>query len=148
MSEFNNLFNVDDHRGKGPLELGGDSKKLLMVQVSPNPQQQYRLMEQQKRTNASLERTNNIALNYIWPTFPIGFLVLGTIANLLSIIVFRRKEMKRFSSFCYFFYLNVVNMAVLYVTLSRVIMEFNFNVDIRRLNLVGGKNKKKWNNKK
>lgn len=82
------------------------------------------------------EYTNKIALDYIWPTFPIGFLVLGTVANLLSIIVFRRREMKKFSSFCYFFYLNCVNLAVLYVTMVRVIGEFNFQVDIRRLSLV------------
>ena len=33
------------------------------------------------------EHTNEIALNYIWPTFPIGFLILGTIGNILSIII-------------------------------------------------------------
>ena len=31
--------------------------------------------------------TNKIAIKYIWPTFPIGFLILGTIANILSIII-------------------------------------------------------------
>ena len=43
--------------------------------------------------------------------------------------------MKKFSSFCYFALLNGVNLAVLYVTMVRVIMEFNFNRDIRILNL-------------
>lgn len=81
------------------------------------------------------EYTNRIALNYIWPTFPIGFLILGTIANILSIVIFRRKEMRKYSSFCYFAFLNFVNLAVLYVTLIRVIMEFNFHVDIRGLNM-------------
>ena len=33
------------------------------------------------------EKTNQIAIKYIWPTFPIGFLILGTIANILSIII-------------------------------------------------------------
>lgn len=43
--------------------------------------------------------------------------------------------MRKFSSFCYFAFLNGVNLAVLYVTMVRVIMEFNFNSDIRILNL-------------
>lgn len=89
-----------------------------------------------KMPRKDFEMTNRIALDYIWPTVPIGFLVLGTVANLLSIIVFRRREMKKFSSFCYFFYLNCVNLAVLYVTMVRVMGDFNFHVDIRSLSLV------------
>ena len=79
--------------------------------------------------------TNWLAVNYIWPTFPIGFLVLGTVANILSIVVFLRREMRRFSSFCYFAVLNAVNLAVLYVTLMRVIMDYNFHTDIRTLSM-------------
>lgn len=43
--------------------------------------------------------------------------------------------MRKFSSFCYFAFLNGVNLAVLYVTMVRVIMEFNFNSDIRILSI-------------
>ena len=82
-----------------------------------------------------LEETNDFAVKYIWRRMPIGFLVLGTIANILSIIVFTRKEMRKYSSFCYFAVLNVVNLAFLYVTLTRVIMDFNFKSDIRTLNI-------------
>jgi hypothetical protein len=81
------------------------------------------------------EFTNKIADNYIWPTVPICFLITGTVANILSIIVFTRPEMRKFSSFCYFAFLNAINLAVLYVTMIRVIMEFNFKTDIRKLNL-------------
>lgn len=95
-------------------------------------------LDQHMQSSGEFEFTNKIALDYIWPTFPIAFLLLGTVANLLSIIVFRRREMKKFSSFCYFFYLNCINLAVLYVTMVRVIGEFNFQVDIRRLSLVRG----------
>jgi hypothetical protein len=42
---------------------------------------------QPKQTKNPYEFTNKIAINYIWPTFPIGFLILGTIGNILSIIV-------------------------------------------------------------
>jgi hypothetical protein len=86
-------------------------------------------------SSSKFEYTNRLALNYIWPTVPIGFLILGTIANILSIIIFRRREMRKYSSFCYFAYLNIVNLAVLYVTLIRVIMDFNFLSDIRSFNL-------------
>lgn len=79
--------------------------------------------------------TNNIAEKYIWPIFPIGFLILGTIGNILSIIIFTRREMRKFSSFCYFALLNGVNLAVLYVTMIRVILNFNFHSDIRLINL-------------
>ena len=82
-----------------------------------------------------LADTNDFAVKYIWRRMPIGFLVLGTIANILSIIVFTRKEMRKYSSFCYFAVLNVVNLAFLYVTLTRVIMDFNFKSDIRTLNI-------------
>ncbi|RNA22587.1 FMRFamide receptor-like [Brachionus plicatilis] len=81
------------------------------------------------------EYTNQIAFKYIWPTFPVGFLILGTIANILSIIVFTRKEMRRFSSFCYFAFLNATNLALLYVTLTRVMMDYNLNRDLRTINL-------------
>jgi hypothetical protein len=86
-------------------------------------------------TSSRFEYTNYIAINYIWPVVPIGFVILGTIANILSIIVFTRKEMRKFSSFCYFAFLNGINLAVLYVTMVRAIMEFNFKTDIRQLSL-------------
>jgi hypothetical protein len=85
--------------------------------------------------SSDFEFTNYIAVNYIWPILPIFFLVFGTISNILSIIVFTRKEMKKFSSFCYFAFLNAINLAVLYITLIRVIMEFNFKTDIRVLSI-------------
>ncbi|CAF0717214.1 unnamed protein product [Brachionus calyciflorus] len=79
--------------------------------------------------------TNQIAVNYIWPTFPIGFLMLGTIANILSIIVFTRKEMRRFSSFCYFAFLNATNLALLYITMTHVMLNYNFKIDLRTISL-------------
>lgn len=88
-----------------------------------------------KSSENRFEYTNQIAFKYIWPTFPIGFLILGTIANILSIIVFTRKEMRRFSSFCYFAFLNATNLALLYVTLTRVIMDYNLNRDLRTISL-------------
>jgi hypothetical protein len=90
-------------------------------------------------SSSRFDYTNHIALSYIWPVVPIGFVVLGTVANILSIIVFTRKEMRKFSSFCYFAFLNGINLAVLYVTMMRAIMEFNFHTDIRQLSLVSCK---------
>ena len=42
---------------------------------------------QAKQTKNNYEFTNKIAINYIWPTFPIAFLILGTIGNILSIVI-------------------------------------------------------------
>ena len=135
-----NLF-VDDHIKLAQIGTNRSSTAdQFYNEQSTQSHQQYVNNQQNQQTvaaaNNEFEYTNAIALNYIWPTVPIGFLILGTVANLLSIIVFRRREMKKFSSFCYFFYLNCVNLAVLYITMVRVISEFNFKYDIRRFSLV------------
>lgn len=134
-----NLF-VDDHIKIAQIGTNRSSTAdQLYNEQSTQAHQQYVNQQNQQTVaaaNNEFEYTNAIALNYIWPTVPIGFLILGTVANLLSIIVFRRREMKKFSSFCYFFYLNCVNLAVLYITMVRVISEFNFKYDIRRFSLV------------
>ena len=83
------------------------------------------------KENERFKYGNEIAENYLWPILPNIFLVVGTIANILSIIVFTRKEMRKFSSFCYFAMLNIVNLAFLYVTFLRSIMQYNFEIDIR-----------------
>lgn len=80
-------------------------------------------------------RTNAIAVQYVWPNVSIAFLVIGTIANILSIIVFLRRDMRKYSSFCYFAVLNIINLAYLYTSLTRVILEFSYHTDIRQLNL-------------
>jgi hypothetical protein len=74
---------------------------------------------------------NYIATKYIWPTVPILFLIIGTISNLISIIIFLRRDMRKYSSFVYFGILNIVNLALLYITCIRIILEFNFSIDIR-----------------
>ena len=88
---------------------------------------------------SEFEYTNQFAKKYLWPTVPIVFLLLGTLLNILSILVFIRREMIKFSSFCYFAVLNIVNIAYLFVTMSRSISEYNFDSDIRLLSLFGCK---------
>ena len=80
------------------------------------------------------EYTNRIAI-HVWTTIPIVFLVLGTISNLFSIMVFMRRDMRKYSAFVYFGVLNIVNLALIYVTFMRVIMEFNFKKDLRVINM-------------
>jgi len=84
---------------------------------------------------SEFEHTNYFAKNYLWKTVPIVFLILGTLLNILSILVFLRRDMIKFSSFCYFAALNIVNTAYLFVTMIRSISENNFNSDIRLLSL-------------
>lgn len=43
--------------------------------------------------------------------------------------------MRKHSSFVYFAILNVINLALLYITFIRVIMEFIFKIDIRDINI-------------
>lgn len=80
-------------------------------------------------------KSNQFANKYLWPILPIFFLIIGTFLNIMAILVFIRREMIKFSSFCYFAVLNFVNLAFLYVTIIRIIMEHNFHSDIRKLNL-------------
>lgn len=92
----------------------------------------------QNHTGAAVDTfkySNEFALKFLWPIIPIFFLILGTILNILAILVFLRREMIKYSSFCYFAILNIVNLAFLYVTIIRIIMEHNFKSDIRKLSL-------------
>jgi hypothetical protein len=79
--------------------------------------------------------TNKIAKDYIWKIAPICLLVIGTIGNILSIIVFTQKEMRKYSSFYYFAILNIINLVLLITASVRSIGEFNFSMDIRQINL-------------
>ncbi len=81
------------------------------------------------------EFTNEIAVKYVWRTLPIIFLIFGTVSNIMSILVFMRQEMRKYSSFVYFGILNIINLALIYVTIMRVILEFNFKIDIRSINI-------------
>ena len=84
---------------------------------------------------SEFEYTNEFAKKYLWPTVPIIFLLIGTLLNISSSLVFLRHKMLKSSSFCYFGVLNIVNAAYLLVTMSRSISENNFNSDIRHLSL-------------
>lgn len=84
---------------------------------------------------SEFEYTNEIAKKYLWPIVPIAFLIVGTVLNILSILVFLRHKMIKSSSFCYFAVLNLVNTAYILVTMSRSISEYNFNSDIRLTSL-------------
>lgn len=78
---------------------------------------------------------NYIAATYLWPFMPPIFLCIGTICNTMSIVIFTRPEMRKYSSFVYFAFLNIVNIGALYTNCIRGIMDFNFGVDIRSQNL-------------
>ena len=62
---------------------------------------------------------NWIATTYLWPVMPPLFMLIGTVTNILSIMIFTRPEMRKFSSFVYFAFLNIVNLGVLYVNCFR-----------------------------
>lgn len=62
---------------------------------------------------------NHIAHTFLWPVMPPLFLAIGTVTNILSIVIFTRPEMRKFSSFVYFAFLNIVNLGALYVNCFR-----------------------------
>ncbi len=81
------------------------------------------------------EFRNYIAMTYLWPYLPPLFLLIGTVTNTLSIIIFTRNDMKKHSSFVYFAFLNIVNITALYTNCIRGILDFNFSIDIRAASL-------------
>lgn len=97
--------------------------------------------DRQNFTNLSIQSfgkfhyTNLIADNYVWKIFPILLLVIGTVSNILSIIIFLSREMRKYSSFVYFAVLNIVNLVLIYVTYVRMVMDTYFGRDIRTINM-------------
>ena len=97
------------------------------------------LVKFESNKTRDFSQTNHIATKYIWPIVPIFFLIIGTVSNLFSIMVFLRREMRKHSSFVYFAILNIVNLVLLHTTCIRVILEFNFKIDIRVQSIFGCK---------
>ena len=93
------------------------------------------IKDEEQSTIDKFNVTNQIATKYIWTTVPILFSIFGSISNTLSIVIFLRSEMRKYSSFVYFAVLNIVNLVLLHVTCFRIILEFNFNIDVRILTI-------------
>ena len=68
-----------------------------------------------------------------WKVFPVLFIVLGTIGNILSIFILCRKNIRKSTCAFYLIVLAVSDLVVLYSGLFRRWMDATFSFDIRKL---------------
>jgi len=71
--------------------------------------------------------------------YPILFLIVGTIGNLLSVYVVLRSKLRRHSTFIYLAFLSVVDLIVLYTFSINFILHAWFNIDLQHVSLIACK---------
>jgi len=68
--------------------------------------------------------------------YPILFLVVGTIGNLLSVYVVLRSKLRRHSTFIYLAFLSIVDLIVVYTFSINFIFHAWFNIDLQQVSLI------------
>lgn len=68
--------------------------------------------------------------------YPILFLFVGTIGNLLSVYVVLRSKLRRHSTFIYLAFLSIVDLIVLYTFSINFIFHSWFNIDLQHVSLL------------
>jgi hypothetical protein len=71
--------------------------------------------------------------------YPILFLFIGTIGNLLSVYVVLRSKLRRHSTFIYLAFLSIVDLMVLYTFSINFILHAWFNIDLQHVSLLACK---------
>jgi hypothetical protein len=71
--------------------------------------------------------------------YPILFLIVGTVGNLLSVYVVLRSKLRRYSTFIYLAFLSVVDLIVLYTFSINFIFHAWFNIDLQQVSLIACK---------
>jgi hypothetical protein len=71
--------------------------------------------------------------------YPILFLFVGTIGNLLSVYVVLRSKLRRYSTFIYLAFLSIVDLIVLYTFSINFILHSWFNIDLQHVSLIACK---------
>jgi hypothetical protein len=71
--------------------------------------------------------------------YPILFLFVGTIGNLLSVYVVLRSKLRRYSTFIYLAFLSIVDLIVLYTFSINFILHAWFNIDLQHVSLIACK---------
>ena len=71
--------------------------------------------------------------------YPILFILVGTVGNLLSVYVVLRSKLRRHSTFIYLAFLSIVDLVVLYTFCVNFILHAWFNIDLQRVSLIACK---------
>lgn len=62
-------------------------------------------------------------------------LVLGLFGNVISIVIFNKKSMKKYSTFQYLTLLSILDLCVLYTGCGQIMLDVYFRIDIRTLDV-------------
>jgi len=71
--------------------------------------------------------------------YPILFICVGTVGNLLSVYVVLRSKLRRHSTFIYLAFLSIVDLIVLYTFCVNFILHAWFNIDLQQVSLIACK---------
>ena len=71
--------------------------------------------------------------------YPILFILVGTVGNLLSVYVVLRSKLRRHSTFIYLAFLSIVDLIVLYTFCVNFILHAWFDIDLQQVSLVACK---------
>jgi hypothetical protein len=61
-------------------------------------------------------------------------LLLGLVGNIISITIFSRDSMKKYTTFRYLTLLSILDLCVLYTGCGQILLDVYFHIDIRLLN--------------
>ncbi len=61
-------------------------------------------------------------------------LILGLFGNVISIVIFTKRSLKKYSTFQYLTFLSILDLAVLYTGCGQIFLDVYFQLDIRTLN--------------
>ena len=81
-----------------------------------------------------LNSDDKTASDLIKKIFTPILLSLGLVGNIISIIIFIRESMKKYTTFRYLTLLSVLDLCVLYTGCGQILLDVYFKIDIRLLN--------------
>ncbi|CAF0769010.1 unnamed protein product [Adineta ricciae] len=90
------------------------------------------------RSSTSREPYRTITLTLL-RIYPILFIFVGTVGNLLSVYVVLRSKLRRHSTFIYLAFLSIVDLIVLYTFCVNFILHAWFNIDLQQVSLIACK---------
>lgn len=74
--------------------------------------------------------------NYLLKISPWLILIIGTITNIITILVLTSKKIQKSSTFYYLTYLSIIDLTLIYTFCSNFILLYNFNIDLQLINVI------------